>query len=73
MRYWVNHLPWRFHTHFYGLPEAPWVVDAVVSGSVKSYDRLTFVEVYDAGHMVPLDKRPEALSLVNWWMGKTRS
>lgn len=74
MRYWVNHLPWRLLARFRSPHEEPWVTaEGVWAGSRKCYDRLTFVEVFDAGHMVPMDKGPEAVSLVNWWMDKSRS
>ncbi|CAK9441258.1 uncharacterized protein LODBEIA_P51270 [Lodderomyces beijingensis] len=46
----------------------PWRIGAEAVGQVKNFDKLTFVRVFDAGHMVPFDQPRAALDLVNRWI-----
>ncbi|XP_052203844.1 serine carboxypeptidase-like 26 isoform X2 [Diospyros lotus] len=58
-RYWIEALglplksPWR-----------PWYHNHQVGGRVVEYEGLTFATVRGAGHLVPLNKPSEALSLI---------
>lgn len=45
--------------------EYDWVYDDVVLGTVKSERNLTFVNVYDASHMVPFDKPETSRALID--------
>ncbi|KAL1903420.1 hypothetical protein Sste5346_000046 [Sporothrix stenoceras] len=64
-RYWVNNMPWHGLAPFRAAPEQPWYYDGQQAGWSKSYKNLKFVEVFDAGHMVPMDKGAEAVAMVN--------
>ncbi|PVH77467.1 peptidase S10, serine carboxypeptidase [Cadophora sp. DSE1049] len=66
----VNELAWRGQSIFRAQQEKPWLVDGRVSGSMKVADGLSFVEVFDAGHMVPLDKAYEANILLTTWINQ---
>ncbi|KAJ9136654.1 Carboxypeptidase [Pleurostoma richardsiae] len=70
-RHWVQNMPWSGLAGFRAMEEEPWTVQSKVTGSVKSWSYLTFVEIFDAGHMSPMDKGPETLALVNAFMFKT--
>ncbi|SCZ93705.1 BZ3500_MvSof-1268-A1-R1_Chr6-3g08833 [Microbotryum saponariae] len=38
------------------------------AGLTKSYGGMTYMQVYEAGHMVPYDKPKEALEMITRWM-----
>ncbi|KAL2209895.1 alpha/beta-hydrolase [Sarocladium strictum] len=46
----------------------PWYSGSKVAGRWKSYDTLTYAEVFQAGHLAPLDKAGETLDLINGWL-----
>jgi carboxypeptidase C (cathepsin A) len=37
-------------------------------GKLKRFKKLSFLQVYRAGHMVPMDKPEEALHMINDWI-----
>lgn len=43
----------------------PWKVNGKTSGEIKTHENLTFLRVYEAGHMVPQDQPEAGLSLLN--------
>lgn len=50
----------------------PWFTDGQVSGFVKRFERLTFLTVKGAGHMVPTDKPAEALQMFEMFLDGMR-
>ncbi|KAF4670360.1 hypothetical protein FOZ61_000550 [Perkinsus olseni] len=66
-RAWTNALPWAHRAEFYGEQPKPWGKrdddGALVMpvGHLKQYENFAFLRVYNAGHMVPMDKPSEAL------------
>ncbi|CCF60031.1 hypothetical protein KAFR_0I02520 [Kazachstania africana CBS 2517] len=67
---WTNELPWKHHEEFSKQPVRDWTAEATgeVAGEVKSYDKLTFLRIFDGGHMVPYDVPENALSMLNEWL-----
>eukprot|EP01017_Pseudomicrothorax_dubius_P000058 TRINITY_DN0_c1116_g1_i1.p1 TRINITY_DN0_c1116_g1~~TRINITY_DN0_c1116_g1_i1.p1 ORF type:complete len:129 (+),score=33.87 TRINITY_DN0_c1116_g1_i1:112-498(+) len=56
---WVHEVEWAHKGDFNNQNYTDWVVDGNNYGQYKSIEPLTFLRVYEAGHMVPLDQ-PEA-------------
>ncbi|XP_058799507.1 uncharacterized protein LOC131668992 [Phymastichus coffea] len=52
---WIDKMKWK-HTHqWLKTPRAPLVIDNVVEGYSKAYDRFKLFWVNRAGHMIPVD------------------
>ena len=61
---WVNATKWDGMKEFNAAPYKDWHVDGKVAGELKSYDKLTFLQVEGAGHMVPKDQPESALDML---------
>jgi len=66
---WMERLAWSGKKGFNNESLTEWKVDGKVAGSYKSYNNLSLLKVYYAGHMVPLDKPKEALAMLTSWLG----
>lgn len=64
-RAWVQALPWPGKAVFGAAPELDWAVAGAKAGKVRSAQGLTFLQVFGAGHMVPMDQPANALAMVN--------
>ncbi|OBA21914.1 hypothetical protein METBIDRAFT_10831 [Metschnikowia bicuspidata var. bicuspidata NRRL YB-4993] len=67
-RAWSNELPWSGHDQFRSLPVREWTVGNKTAGEAKNYENLTFLRIFDAGHMVPYDQPENSLDMVNRWI-----
>jgi len=74
---WVEKLETKFHKEFKAAPSIQWVTarDGRVAGEVRSAGgggfgsgNVTFVNVHEAGHMVPYDQPEAALDLFTRWI-----
>jgi len=65
---WALALKWNGKSRFNSAKDKPWVVDGQEAGIVRSSGALTFVQVFDAGHMVPMDQPKVALSLLTTYL-----
>ncbi|KAI8464535.1 MAG: serine carboxypeptidase III precursor [Monoraphidium minutum] len=63
-RRWVDALEWEGKEGWAQAEERPWMVRGQQAGTVTSYDTLSFVRVYQAGHMVPMDQPEAALDMI---------
>ncbi|KAI8876330.1 peptidase S10, serine carboxypeptidase [Backusella circina FSU 941] len=76
---WVGNLAWSLDMDWYGKENynlaktEPWLSDftGIKAGEVRSHDKLTFLRIYDAGHMVPYDQPENALDFFNKWLSNT--
>lgn len=74
---WVTELEWAGKQAFNKAADVPFFVsNDIPSGLVRSvadpasHVNLTFVQVYNAGHMVPMDQPASALFMINKFMQK---
>jgi len=74
---WLSQLETKFHKEFFAAKSIPWVTteSGRLAGGVRSAGgggftagNITFVEVYEAGHMVPYDQPEAALDLFTRWV-----
>jgi len=63
-RAWVDKLPWEGADDWAAAKEETWTVDGEAAGSVTSAAGLSFLRVFDAGHMVPMDQPKRALDMI---------
>mmetsp|Transcript_4119 Transcript_4119/g.6104 ORF Transcript_4119/g.6104 Transcript_4119/m.6104 type:complete len:725 (+) Transcript_4119:208-2382(+) len=61
-RAWTQALDWDHKTEFNAAPDKDWNNR---SGLSKTSNGFTFLQVYDAGHMVPMNKPLVALKMIN--------
>lgn len=61
---WTLELPWAKHTEFAAAEDKDWLVDGAKAGRVRNVDTFTFLQVYEAGHMVPLNQPKNALKML---------
>lgn len=73
-RGWTDLLEWDGHEEYLSRPLRPWhTLEDVHAGEVKSHGNLTFLRIFDAGHMVPYDQPQNSLDMVNRWISGDRS
>lgn len=69
MRRLVNEgLEWNGHPFFRFREYLPWYHGSKRVGRWKSYDSLTYAEIFESGHLAPFDLPAEVLSLVSGWL-----
>jgi len=62
---WTEALSWHGAEGYANAQSNRWVTDTgVVAGSYKSYNGLTFLKVFNAGHLVPFDQPENSLDMV---------
>mmetsp|Transcript_31813 Transcript_31813/g.64042 ORF Transcript_31813/g.64042 Transcript_31813/m.64042 type:complete len:633 (+) Transcript_31813:114-2012(+) len=64
-RAWTLNLEWNHKAEFNGAEEKDWNGGG---GLVRSANGLTFLQVYDAGHMVPSDQPENALKMITQFL-----
>uniref|UniRef100_A0A6S9GAZ6 Carboxypeptidase n=1 Tax=Heterosigma akashiwo TaxID=2829 RepID=A0A6S9GAZ6_HETAK len=61
---WTLALGWAGQAAFNRAEDRDWVLDGERKGVVRSAGGLTFLQVFEAGHMVPMDQPAAALALL---------
>lgn len=61
---WTLELEWNKKAQFVAAEDKPWVVDGKKAGEVRSIDNFSFLRVFEAGHMVPLNQPKNALEML---------
>ena len=62
---WVRGLDWPHHNEFNAAPVTNWTVGGEAAGTRQFAANMTFLRVFDAGHMVPRDQPARSLAMLN--------
>jgi len=62
---WTLALPWDGQADFNHAADNAWVVGGVEYGKLRTAHNFSFLRVYQAGHMVPMDQPAAALAMTN--------
>ncbi|KAJ7455292.1 Alpha/Beta hydrolase protein [Mycena galericulata] len=69
---WISQLPSKHKDAFGDAPFLPWIVSGQQAGVVRSAGEgagnVTYLTVYEAGHMVPHDQPEAALDMLTRWI-----
>merc|ERR1711933_583255 len=71
---WSLSLPWSGQKEFNSTQPVDWMVDGKAAGTIRQASgvtNMTFVRVFDAGHMVPMDQPKPSLALVDAFITNT--
>eukprot|EP00892_Ulva_mutabilis_P009379 jgi/Ulvmu1/6813/UM031_0016.1 len=63
-RRWVDALQWAGAGDWAAAEDCEWEVEGSAAGSIRQAGTLSFVKVYKAGHMVPMDKGENSLDML---------
>ncbi|KAI0737546.1 serine carboxypeptidase [Daedaleopsis nitida] len=61
-------LEWTSQEAYGKQPLRDWHIDGEVAGKTRSFGKLTFATIRDAGHMAPYDQPVRSLELANRWL-----
>ena len=63
---WTLNLDWEGKEGFASEGDHKWInKDGETAGFARTYDKFTFLQVANAGHMVPLDQPANALEMLD--------
>ncbi|KAL1542697.1 serine carboxypeptidase-like [Salvia divinorum] len=65
---WVENMRWSGRRRFVSAKSVPFKVGGAEAGLRKSYGGLSFLKVYNAVHMVPMDQPKASLEMLRRWM-----
>lgn len=65
---WLKELEWTGIYKFNAKNKTVWETETGPAGEYKSAEGLTFLRVYEAGHMVPHDQPENSLAMLNTWL-----
>jgi len=66
---WTNAVQWPGQSQFNSTSYVDWVITSgSTAGEFKNVDNFTFLKVYNAGHMVPMNQPQAALEMLNTFL-----
>ena len=66
---WVKDLDWEGKSEFNLAEDRPWnLTTGENMGRIRSYKNFKFLQVYNAGHMVPMDQPQAASEMLDSWL-----
>ena len=69
---WVTALEWPGKAAFNAAPDVEFSVNGRAAGQERTYGNFSFVRIYDAGHMVPMDQPEVSLYMVSRFLHNKR-
>jgi len=69
-RAWTLQLRWPGKEAFNAASEEPYMVNDQEAGRIRTSNGFTFLQIYKAGHMVPMDQPAVALQMINEFIGQ---
>ncbi|KAG2225683.1 hypothetical protein INT45_012155, partial [Circinella minor] len=63
-----NALPWYYTDKYRERSLEPWIINNREVGQIKSWGPLTFIRVYQAGHVVPYYQPLPSLAMFQAWI-----
>eukprot|EP00128_Syssomonas_multiformis_P000810 Colp12_sorted_trinity150504_noHs@18027 len=66
---WTKALQWPGNAAFNAAKDIEWRVGGTTAGLARTAQGLTFTQVYNAGHMVPMDQPVASLQLLRTFLG----
>jgi cathepsin A (carboxypeptidase C) len=61
---WTNAVQWSGQSEFNSASYKDWIVNGQPAGQLKKVKNFSFLRVYNAGHMVPMDQPVNALNML---------
>jgi len=68
---WTTAMPWSGQNDFSNTNYTVWSVNGNSAGEVRSYENLTFLKIYNAGHMVPMDQPVNSLDMLKRFLNNS--
>merc|ERR1712183_976001 len=62
---WTKALPWTGFVGFNAAGDEPWTVAGEHAGDVRNYRQFTFLRVFAAGHMVPMNQPKRSMEMID--------
>ena len=66
---WTNALEWPGHEVFASQEPQALMMGDKQTGKYKTHGNFTFIQIYEAGHMTPMDQPEASLDFINRWVG----
>jgi len=63
-KWWMENLDWPHRQEWSQTPDETLLVDGETHGRVRSASNFTFVQIYKAGHLVPMDQPKTSMEMV---------
>lgn len=65
---WTEALEWSGKDKYAPLPMSDYIVNGKKAGEYKAVEKLTFLRLFQGGHMVPYDQPEASLAMINRWV-----
>jgi cathepsin A (carboxypeptidase C) len=67
---WTQAVEWSGQQDFLATPYNEWMVNGKSAGQLKGFKNFSFLRVYDAGHMVPMNQPENSLEMLRQFIGQ---